>query len=486
MSLSTALSIAQTALLNTSRQTTVVSRNISDASNPDYSRRMAVLTSQAPGARIVDIQRAANEQLLRNSLGALSSYEGQNTLLEGLNLLATRVNGDDNATSPATLIGRLQEALHLYSSTPSNRTLAENSVEAARQVALALNQGSDAIQASRVEADLAIAAEVADLNTLLGEFHAANKAVTQGTLAGRDVNDALDQRDALLKKISEKIPVTTLTREGNDMVILTKDGAMLYEKTPRTVSFTPLAGYTPTATGNAIYVDGVPVSGGMGANTSASGRIAALVQLRDGVAPAMQRQLDEIARGLVTAFAETDPLGVQPNAAGLFTWQGAPAIPAAATLVDGLAATISINAAFDSSAGGNPILLRDGGANGAAYVHNTTGAASFPDLLLSYDSRLDAPMAFDPSVGLGDSATLGGYSANAIGWLESMRQESSRAAETKSALMVRTAEALSNATGVNIDLEMSLLLDLEHSYEASARLLKAIDDMLTSLLAMVR
>ena len=57
------------------------------------------------------------------------------------------------------------------------------------------------------------------------------------------------------------------------------------------------------------------------------------------------------------------------------------------------------------------------------------------------------------------------------------------AAEAKEALATRTEEALSNATGVNVDMEMSLLLDLEHTYEASARLIKAVDDMLSSLLA---
>ena len=76
MSLTTALSIAQSALRNTSRQTSIVSRNVSDASNPDYTRRIAVVTSTAPGARSIDIQRAANELLFQNNLGALSSLEG--------------------------------------------------------------------------------------------------------------------------------------------------------------------------------------------------------------------------------------------------------------------------------------------------------------------------------------------------------------------------------------------------------------------------
>jgi flagellar hook-associated protein 1 FlgK len=39
MSLTTALNIAQSALFNTTRQTTVVSQNISNSGNADYARR---------------------------------------------------------------------------------------------------------------------------------------------------------------------------------------------------------------------------------------------------------------------------------------------------------------------------------------------------------------------------------------------------------------------------------------------------------------
>lgn len=482
MSLTSALSIAQSALLNTSRQTSIVSRNIADANNPDYNRRVAVVSSSAPGARVVEIQRAANEQLFRQNLSALSSWEGQSALLDGLEALKTSVNGVENASSAATLIGKFQEALHLYSATPSNPTLAENAIEAARQVVRALNDGSEAIQTFRTQTDQQIAGSVDELNSLLSEFHDANTQVVAGTRNGRDVSEALDKRDSLLKKIAEHLPVSTITRGDGDMVVMTKDGTMLFETVPRTVSFQPTAGYAAGMPGNGVYVDGVQIAGGNGANTDASGKIAGLIQLRDSVAPTLQSQLDEITRGLVTAFAETDPTGVQPNRTGLFTWPGAPAIPPAGTLIDGLAGSIAINAAFDSTQGGNPLLLRDGGANGAAYVWNS-GSASYSELLISYGSRLDAPMAFDPDAAIGADTTIGDYSANSISWLEGMRKESSRAADTKSALMMHTAEALSNNTGVNIDQEMSLLLDLEHSYQASARLLKAVDDMLSALLA---
>ena len=482
MSLSSALSIAQSALLATSKQTSVVSRNVADASNPDYTRRIAVVTSTAPGARAVEIQRTANDLLFRQNLSALSAWSGQSALYDGMDQLDLSVNGVDNASSPSTAIANLQKALQLYATTPSNQNLGTSVVDAAKQVVNSLNSGTKAIQDFRTQADSQIATAVNDLNSLLSQFQDANKAVISGTRSGTDVSDALDQRDALLKKISEYVPISTFTRGDNDMVITTRDGTTLFETVPRSVTFTPSSGYSAGTPGNTIYIDNVPVSAGTGDNTTADGKLAGLLKLRDGVASTMQSQLDEIARGLITAFAETAPS--QPNATGLFTWSGAPAIPAAGTLVDGLAGSISVNAAFDPSAGGNPALLRDGGANGAAYVVNT-GGASYADLLISYGNKLDQPMAFDTSTGIAVSSGVSDYAANAIGWFEGVRQQASTNADSKQALAARTAEALSNDTGVNVDQEMSLLLDLEHTYQASAHMMKTVGDMLDSLLAAV-
>ncbi|TPL04761.1 MULTISPECIES: flagellar hook-associated protein FlgK [unclassified Mesorhizobium] len=482
MSLSSALSIAQSALLATSKQTSVVSRNVADASNPDYTRRIAVVTSTAPGARVVEIQRTANDLLFRQNLSALSAWSGQSALYNGMDQLDLSVNGVDNASSPSTAIANLQKALQLYATTPSNQNLGTSVVDAAKQVVNSLNSGTQAIQDFRTQADSQISTAVDDLNSLLSQFQDANKAVISGTRSGTDVSDPLDQRDAILKKISEYVPVSTFTRGDNDMVITTKDGTTLFETVPRSVTFTPSAGYSAGTSGNTIYIDNVPVSAGTGDTTTADGKIAGLLKLRDGVASTMQSQLDEIARGLVTAFAETS--SSQPNAAGLFTWSGAPAIPAAGTLVDGLAGSISVNAAFDPSAGGNPALLRDGGANGAAYVVNT-GGASYSDLLISYGNKLDQPMAFDSSAGITVSSGVSDYAANAIGWFEGVRQQASTNADSKQALAARTAEALSNDTGVNVDQEMSLLLDLEHTYQASAHMMKTVSDMLDSLMAAV-
>jgi flagellar hook-associated protein 1 FlgK len=267
------------------------------------------------------------------------------------------------------------------------------------------------------------------------------------------------------------------------MVLMTTDGATLYETVPRTVTFEPTAGYSAGTVGNAIKVDGVPLSAATGGNTTASGKLQAMVQLRDSTATTMQSQLDEIARGLISAFAETDPSGtaVLPDTPGLFTWPGAPAMPAGGTLVPGLAGLIRINPAMDSSVGGSASVLRDGGAGGPGYVANT-GGASYSGLLIRYSQNLDKPIAFDPAAGAGSNASVLTYSTNAISSFEAARKDASDAADNKNALMTRTTQALSNSTGVNIDEEMSMLLDLEHSYQASARMISTVDQMLGALL----
>jgi flagellar hook-associated protein 1 FlgK len=486
MSLTTAIRTAQNSLLNTARQTIVTSRNISEASNENYVRREAILVSGQSGARVVNVQRNSDQQLLRDSLSARSSSEAQSVLSTGADRLQRLVNGVDNSTAPATLIAAFEDALQLYGSDPSNTLLASSAVYAAKEVANGLNGASLAIQEYRTDIDQDIKGAVAELNDLLVDFERANDEVVQGTRAGVEVNDALDERDALLKRISEFVSVSVVQRDGNDFALYTSQGVTLFETVPRSVTFDPVTSYSPGVTGNAIRIDGVPIIGGDGANTNSVGTLAAMIQMRDDISSQLQSQLDEIARGLVTAFAEADTTGGGgPDLAGLFTWGGGPAIPVSGTLSPGLALTFSVNGAFDPSLGGDPELLRDGGANGAAYVSNTTGGAGYSDRLIGYVEGMSDPVPTDVAAGIAGTYSVSGYAESSLGWLESVRKTATEAADSKTALYQRLDGALQSSTGVNIDEEMAILIDLEQSYAASARIIKAVDEMLQTLMAAV-
>ena len=119
---------------------------------------------------------------------------------------------------------------------------------------------------------------------------------------------ALDERDGLLKQISGEIGITTLTRGDNDMVVFAQSGVTLFEGSARTVSFTPTSAFSAGTSGNQVYVDGVPLTHDTFQQPYGTGRLSGLLQLRDQIAPDYQNQLDEIARSLVSMFAEKDQI----------------------------------------------------------------------------------------------------------------------------------------------------------------------------------
>ena len=83
MSLSVAYNTARSSLQASQSQMAVVSRNTSGASDPNDSRKLAVLTTTGGGARVT-VFRASDQALLTKMLETTSASATQKALLEGL------------------------------------------------------------------------------------------------------------------------------------------------------------------------------------------------------------------------------------------------------------------------------------------------------------------------------------------------------------------------------------------------------------------
>jgi flagellar hook-associated protein 1 FlgK len=433
------------------------------------------------------VTRVVNVALFNNVLNSTSSEAGQRAVVDALSQLEQTINDTELDASPAALVQKLANAIQQYAASPSSIAHAQSAVGVARDVATALNSATNLVQNVRSQADAEIAGSVDNLNTLLSRFQSVNTEIVKGTRSGADVTDQLDQRDQILKQISEEIGIRTVTRANNDMAIYTDSGVTLFDVSARSVTFQATSSYGAATTGNAVYADGIPVTGSSATMGVGNGRIVGLMQVRDDLAVTYQNQLDEIARGLISAFAESDQSAVPalPDRAGLFTWSGGPAVPPGA-LTPGLAGTISVNALVDPDQGGNATRLRDGGINGAAYLYNSGGAASYTARLEQLNDRIGATQTFDPAAKLSTSATLKGFASSSAAWLEEARRTAGDEADYRSTLLERSSEALNKVTGVNLDEEMTLMLELERTYQASSKLISTIDSMLGALLSAVR
>lgn len=490
MSLTVALNSARSSLMTAGTQSSVVSRNIAGAMQDGYSRKNVLVASlPGNGVYVAGIQRAASAGLFYNVLKAASASAKQDSLYNGLQkIAATTVDDPQQDQSPAAQLAKLKSALQQYATAPDNTTLAQAAVTAAKNVASALNDAARTVQSVRAEADSDMASSVSTINQLLAQFETVNTSIIKGTIAGSDITDYLDLRDTILSRLSQEVGVTVATRANNDMVIYTDSGVTLFETSARTVAFDPTFAYTAGTTGNAVYIDGVPVTGASAVMPINGGRLAGLGALRDGAAVTYQDQLDEIARGLIEVFAESDQTGMSlPDVPGLFTYPGAPAMPPSGLISSGLAGAIFVNPSVDQNAGGDPSLLRDGAISGnAAYRYNPTSAAGFSDRLQQLVDGMAANRPFDPSTLGKPNANLIDFAGSSVSWLESQRKSTSDEAAYSQTLLERSAEALSNVSGVNMNDEMSFMLQVERTFAASSKLIATVDEMLKQLLAAVR
>ena len=490
MTLTLALNAARSSLMAAGTQASAVSRNIAGATQDGYSRKNVLVTTiPGNGVYVAGIQRATSAGLFYNVLKAASTSAKQDTIYNGLQRIAAATIDDPELDqSPAAQIAKLKSALQQYATAPDNVTLAQAAVNAAKGVASSLNDATRTVQSVRADADADIATSVTTINQLLAQFETVNTAIVKGTITGADTTDHLDLRDSILSRLSQEVGVTVATRANNDMVIYTDSGVTLFETSARSVTFDQTYAFTAGIDGNAVYIDGVPVIGASAVMPIHGGKLGGLAALRDDASVSYQSQLDEIARGLIEIFAESDQTGAAlPDVPGLFTYPGAPAIPASGLISAGLAGTITVASSVDQSVGGDPNLLRDGAISGnAAYNYNTGGEAGFFDRVQQLVDGLAQSRAFDPSALAKPNATLIDFAGSSVSWLESQRKSAGDESTYSQTLLERSAEALSNVNGVNMDDEMSFMLQVERTFSASSKLIATIDEMLRQLLAAVR
>ncbi|GGE19810.1 hypothetical protein GCM10011390_43840 [Aureimonas endophytica] len=317
MSLTSALNTAKSALVATQAQTALVSRNIANVNVEGATRKYAnVVTGSGGRVEVRSVTQSANTVLFRNMLDATSTLQQSTAVQGGLDRINEMVGDIANGQTPAALIGKLSDALKAYAASPTSYETARAASSAASDVAKALQEGTGIVDTIRQDADDSLVQAANDMNSLLAKIEDLNKQVVAGTVAGEDITDLSDARDRAVGELSKYVGVTVQTRGNNDLLIYTDSGVTLFDKVPRTVSFSGTHPITDGAAGDAFRIDGVPVTGDTALMPIKSGMVAGLVDLRDKVAVTYQSQLDEMARGLVSAFKESGPAGDQ---AGLFT-----------------------------------------------------------------------------------------------------------------------------------------------------------------------
>lgn len=472
MSIGLALQTALSGLQANQTKSAILSRNIANATVAGYTRKDAVLSSLAIGGegRGVYVSAYTRNASAELALEARTQASSHASVAARASILATytqSIGQPQEERSIGSAIGRLEQAFLSLEDLPESPTQQRAVVNAAQDLASRLNSAEAAITTARSDADRQINDAVTDINSTLKRLQELNRQVAVRTGSGQDTTELQDERDRLLDGLSEKIGIHYFSREGNQLVVMTKGGVTLLDDTAHLLTFNATAIVGPGATYpgglSGITVDGNDIAPGSGYPLPIKGgSLEGLFAVRDQIMPEMQKQVDEIARTLIEQFqaAETNP------GAGLFVGNTATA---------GIAGSLRVNPAVVLPTG-DPSLVRIG-INGdpATPAGDTTQIKKFLAIF-------SAQVSFDPSAGLMVTGTIKDFTNSAISQQHSIRATAQAEAKTLDIQMETVKATREGREGVNIDEELQELMVLERSYAANAQIMQAATRMLDKLL----
>lgn len=482
MSLTSSLSNALSGLSASSRAAQVVSSNIANSLTEGYASRRVELSSQSlagngAGVKVEGIFRNVDPGLVSDRRIAQAELGNASVLSEFLGELEQSIGVPEDIGSLNHEIGALEAALIEAASRPDSMPRLNAVLIASKDVTDKFKNVSDGIQDMRMTADKEIGTQVDFLNDSLQKIEELNDQILAQTSSGRDATALMDQRQTMVDKISEIIPIKEVAGDRNTIALFTTGGSVLLDGLASEFQFNSVGTIVPQMTLESgalsgLSLNGYPIDTTAERNGIVGGSLASLFEVRDEQSVAAQSDLDAIARSLVERFS--DPSVDNTSAGGLFTDNGSVFNPLNEIA---LSSRLNIAAQADPGQGGDIWKLRDGlGAVTSGEVGDSTRMQAMIGALR--DPIIPASGNFPTT-----ARSLNDLSADFLSSVGVQRQsresDVSFASAKKSALVSQE-----KASGVDSDQEMQKLLLVERSYAANAKVIQSIDEMLDLLMGL--
>ena len=476
MSLTSALSNANTGLSAATRSAEIVSSNVANALTEGYGRRelklsAAVVGGNGAGVRVSGVERVVNQVAInerRLSDAALGFAQQDATFFDRL---ASALGSPEDPNSLSGRVAGLEASIVAAMASPESLSQLGSVVTAAKGLTQSFNIASNEIQEIRQSADKSIDGQVKLINSTLAAVAELNDQIRTQTVSGFDTSALFDQRQQLVDGISGLIPLKEIPRDHGRIALSTPNGTILVEDHAAEFGFTPTHTIVPDMTLGSGALSGLTISGaasvsGTAMSAIAGGGLAATFALRDETSVEAQADLDRLARDVIERTSDPAADPTLAGSVGMFTDGDQ---PFDALNEVGLASRISVNSRIDPAQGGEAWRVRDGiGSIAPGPSGDTSILGSLADALSS-----GATSTSNTSL-----SSLSGEYVSSIG---TSRFQAENRVAFASAQVIAFGDAERSA-GVDTDQEMQKLLAIEQSYAANAKVIETIDQMMQSLL----
>ena len=448
------LNIAITGMAAAQKAMDVTGQNMVNANTPGYSRQRVQLSSVAlpshdvmgnkrAGVQVDDTVRVRDAFLeaTRNAAGAkMESLSAQASALSG----AEQLLNEPGENGVQQVMDDFYAAWHDLAANPADRAAGSVVLNRGAQVASALATVvtglSDRWTTIRHDLDNT----VGQANAAASDLAVLNGRIQQTSIAGAPVNELIDQRDQLVRKLGELVGGVAAQSEDG-MVNVTVAGISVVSgnrsetlKVSGTYDMNAAADEPPQVTWGSVKV---PLE---------SGKAAGLLSSVRTDLPQMSKAVDAVAVAMRDSVNALHTQGFTlGGAAGTNFFTGTSAADLAVAIED--PGSLAVTASPGTIDGSTALRIGD----------------------LSIDSKAAALLG-----GPGASVRWRDLAANIGTKVDSVR----RATTVQEAVQATADAAVESDAGVNLDEEMSNMLLWQRAYQASARVISTADAMLDTLI----
>lgn len=465
MGLSAAMEIGKNGLNIYRIATEVTSENIANVNTPGYSRQRVMLESAPPtlhngfplgtGVKIASVQRYY-DGLLQQQLVSAQTTQGFDTskssVLQQIEPYFNEVSNDGIGTAISNLFGAWQDL------TLNPGGTAERQVVITRAQILSDNFQfvSKGLNDAIATQNSALVPLTDSINSTLTNIAQLNGQIKSTELLNGNANEMRDQRDQLVRDLSQKIGISfTENADGTTDVKYADGGAALV--TGSTAGAFSLDKTNPAS----FIVQLTPPGGVLAAVAPITGELGATVALRDTIIPGYLTKVDTLAKSVADSVNASHSAGFSPTGGSgqnFFTPLGA---------VAGSAAAFSIDAGLNVTtiaASGNALLPGD-----------NSNALSIAQLATSNTVPSGTP-----------TATFSSYYSSLVSTVGLDVQSSKTTVAQDEAFTKQLTTLRESNSGVSLDEELTNLVKYQRSYQASAKLISTATEMMDTVIGMIR
>ncbi len=465
MGITSTLSIAAQALKAQQLAIQTTGHNLANAATPGFSRQRVNLVSAFPsfeggvflgqGVDVAGVQRVV-DQFTEAELLSLNSTVGYADAQS--QALGSIQDAFPTSGSVDTALSAFFGALSDVSNNPGGTAERVSLIGKANALGGALAQTRQILASEQQNIDQSLKDATQQVNTLVSQIATLNREISTTEIRGESANDFRDQRQTLLQQLTN-LTGATVREDANGEVTVTVGGLLLVGGE----RFASLQTDTIGAEGlhNVTYV----TPGGESLDATSlftQGKIGSLLKLRDAQLPSMIDHLDQLAKTLVDQVNAQHALGFDlAGAAGgnFFT-------PLATTA--GAAANVQV----DSAIVADPRRIA-----AAAAADTVPGDNRNAQALVNLQSTTFAALG---------NLTLQDSFLSLVGDIGSQVQNAQNQSTFQQALLTQTQARRESVSGVNIDEEMTKLIEFQRAFESSSMMVRTADQMYQSLLDMVK